>query len=237
MNRNLGGDYDLDVVAASAECQPAWGQGGQSADHGLVAARRQRQFGQWVGKVRVDAELGHHHVRPETLEERWDQPVESPKVDLVVGPGRKRQVDSIAFPCTAAGFFDLPRAGKQRPSILVKRDGQDPVGIVEGILDAVAVVNVDIDVRHPLALLEEPGDGDRGIVVDAEARGVVAPGVVETTAEAEGHLTLPPHQQVGAAKRGADGLRVQVMHAGEHRVVTWAEIEPPRAHIALSRAE
>jgi hypothetical protein len=32
----------------------------------------------------------------------------------------------------------------------VERDGHDPVGGVEGFLDAVAVVDVDVDVQHAL---------------------------------------------------------------------------------------
>ena len=35
-------------------------------------------------------------------------------------------------------------------AVLVEGDGHDPVGGVEGLFDAIAVVNVDIDVQHAL---------------------------------------------------------------------------------------
>lgn len=42
-------------------------------------------------------------------------------------------------------------AGEVLP-VLVKGDGHDSVCGVEGLLHAVAVVNVDVDVQHPLVV-------------------------------------------------------------------------------------
>jgi hypothetical protein len=53
---------------------------------------------------------------------------------------------------------DKAGARKERPRVLVQRDGQHPVGVVEGILDPVAVVDVDVDVGHPQPLLEHRQD-------------------------------------------------------------------------------
>lgn len=37
-------------------------------------------------------------------------------------------------------------------AVLVEGDGHDPVGGVESLLHAVTVVNVDVDVQHPLVV-------------------------------------------------------------------------------------
>ena len=44
-------------------------------------------------------------------------------------------------------------------SVLVEGDGHHAVGGVEGLLHAVAVVDVDVDVQHPLVVLEQFQDG------------------------------------------------------------------------------
>jgi len=45
-----------------------------------------------------------------------------------------------------------------------------PVGQVEGLLDAVAVVHVDVDVQYPGVVLEQLQDGQHQVVHVAEAR-------------------------------------------------------------------
>ena len=51
-------------------------------------------------------------------------------------------------------------------------DGHDPVGGVEGLLDAVPVVDVDVDVEDPLVVLEQLEDGQHDVVDVAETRGL-----------------------------------------------------------------
>jgi hypothetical protein len=54
----------------------------------------------------------------------------------------------------------------------------DPVGEVEGLLDAVPVVDVDVDVQHARVHLEQLQDGQHDVVHVAEARGLALLGVV-----------------------------------------------------------
>ena len=51
----------------------------------------------------------------------------------------------------------------------MKRHGHDAVGGVEGLLHAVAVVNVDVDVQHTLVVLEQLQDGQHDVVDITEA--------------------------------------------------------------------
>ena len=80
--------------------------------------------------------------------------------------------------------------GNKRPPVLVQGDGEHAVGVVESGLDAVAVVDIDIDVGDAQPLIDQPLDGDGGVVEDAEAEGGGFRRVVHPAAETEGDVAL-----------------------------------------------
>jgi hypothetical protein len=53
---------------------------------------------------------------------------------------------------------------------LVEADGENVGIVVKDAFDSVAVVDVDVDVSHAVPSLFEPLDGDRRVVICAEAR-------------------------------------------------------------------
>ena len=55
--------------------------------------------------------------------------------------------------------------------VLVERHGHDPVRGVEGLLHAVPVVDVDVNVEDSLVVLQELEDGQHDVVDVAEAWG------------------------------------------------------------------
>ena len=73
-------------------------------------------------------------------------------------------------------------------AVLVEGDGHDPVRGVEGLLHAVPVVDVDVDVEHSLVVLQELEDGQHDVVDVAEARGLRLLGVVETPGPVDGDV-------------------------------------------------
>jgi hypothetical protein len=82
----------------------------------------------------------------------------------------------------------------------VNRGEQDPVGIVEGVLGAVAVVDVPIDDQHPLqTAIERVGGGDGDGVEEAEAHPPDRGGVVPRRAGQHESAPRP------AVKRRVDG--------------------------------
>ena len=85
-------------------------------------------------------------------------------------------------------------------------DRQYPRVVPEGRLHAIAVVDVNVDIGDSLgALLEEPGDRDRRIVVDAEAAGVAAHGVVQAAGDAGAVLGgAGPHRARSGQRRADD---------------------------------
>ena len=99
-------------------------------------------------------------------------------VRRVVHPVLEREVDRVALGVVGAGVHEVARA-REELAVLVEGDGHHAVGGVEGLLDAVAVVDVDVDVQHPLMLLEQLEDGEHDVVRVAEARRLALLGVVQ----------------------------------------------------------
>ena len=63
----------------------------------------------------------------------------------------------------------------------MKADCHDPVGVVEGLLDAIAVVDVDVEVEHARVHLEQLEDAEDDIVDIAEPAGLYLLGVMEAS--------------------------------------------------------
>ena len=107
---------------------------------------------------------------PEGLQQRRDNRFERLQPQPVRRERRQRDVDRGAGRRPRTDLLDEAGAGKDRPAVLVERDGQHPGLVVEDLLHAVAVVGVDVDVGNPLhPVVQHPGDGHRRVVVDAEA--------------------------------------------------------------------
>ena len=163
------------LVAAAAGGDPsATGVLVREAVQGVVrralAVDGQRQVRERVEDVAVAAVLADEDVRPELLEQRRDDRVERAQPSRVGGARGQRDVDRGALRVGTTGVRGEPGAGEEVAPALVQRDREHPRVVPERALDPVAVVDVDVDVGHPLrALLEQPRDRDGRVVVDAEA--------------------------------------------------------------------
>ena len=103
---------------------------------------------------------------------------------------------------------------------LVDGDGQHPRVVPEDPLDAVAVVDVDVDVRHALdAGVEQGLDADGDVVVDAEAAGAVGHRVVQPAGDAHRVQALAAGHLSAGLDGGADDVRRRLVHPLEDRVV------------------
>ena len=72
---------------------------------------------------------------------------------LVAGVGRQRDVEAGALALAGARLVGVAGAGEEEVARFVDRDGEHPRVVVEGGLDPVAVVGVEVDVGHALARL------------------------------------------------------------------------------------
>ena len=192
------------VVAAAAERHHA-GRQLEEPRHDLgEALHRPREVGQRVRPVRVDPELEHDHVGLEGAQERRHHCLERGLVHRVVRIGLERQVDRVAEPLALAHLLDEARAGKEPVAALVARDRQHARIAVEGELDAVAVMRVDVHVGDLPVAAAQLHDGQHRVVDVAEARGALRHGVVQPAGEVEG--ARRPRCR-GRAGRPASSLR------------------------------
>ena len=67
-------------------------------------------------------------------------------------------------------------------------DGHNPVCRVKGFLDAVAMMDVDVNVQYPLVILEQLQDGQYYVIDITEARCFRLLGVVEATSPVDGNI-------------------------------------------------
>lgn len=74
--------------------------------------------------------------------------LEERDIRLVVDAVLKRDIEGEVFAKRMADFVDVARPREEVGRVLVKRDGENAVGVVEGLLNTVAVVNVDVDVEN-----------------------------------------------------------------------------------------
>ena len=207
----------VEVVAALQEGDGAAGGRGQRHRPGQqppVVAGRQGHAGQWVGPVGVEAE-GHEHPRGgEALGHRPDDLVERGPVGVARGPGGEREVDGEALAVAGAGLLQPARARVE--GRLVGRHVEDAAVGVEGVLGAVAVVDVPVEDRHPLTPIGEGRRAHGHVVEQAEAHGLGVGGVVAGGADdAEGGVGLAPVEAVDGVEAGAGREQGRVPRAGE----------------------
>ena len=221
-------------IAATTHQQPATAGHlvSQPVDRGVGQALRvdgQPQAGQRVEPVRVTAMLADQDLRLKRAQQWGHHGVEGPQPLRITGPGGKRHVHRESRRPWAAGLGRPPGAGPQRRRVLVQADRQHPRIIVEGGLHPVAVVHVDVDVGDPPGpRLEQPVDGDRGIVVHAEPAGAGAHGMVQAASDARAVLRRAGPHGLSRRQGGPGDQRGRLMHAREQRIVRGAQAEHGR---------
>ena len=81
----------------------------------------------------------------------------------------------------------------------MQADREHPRVVVEDGLHTIAVMHVHVHVGDPLAAgIQQPADGDRQIVVDAEAAGVIGHRVMQPAADVAGSLDLTAPDSAGS---------------------------------------
>ena len=76
-------------------------------------------------------------------------------------------------------------------SILVKTDSHNAVGCVEGLLNTISVVYIDIDVQNPRVVLQQFENCKYEIINIAKSRGLSPFCVMQTPCPVDGDVALP----------------------------------------------
>ena len=100
---------------------------------------------------------------------------------------------------------------------------------VERVLDAVAVVGVDVDVGHAQPALAQAQDRQHGVVDVAEAGRALPHRMMQTAGEVEYAVGLAADDEVGGQQRAGGHEPGGLPHAAEDRVVAGPEAERGRA--------
>ena len=136
-------------------------------------------------------------------------------VDVVAGALGERDVDRRAV--AVAGASLGPVAGARVVRELVRREVEHARVVVEDVLRAVAVMDVDVDDGDALdsRLFERARDGDGDVVEEAEAHRAVRRRVVPGRAnEAEGGIELAAQDRLRRGERAAGGAQRGLVRAG-----------------------
>ena len=157
----------------------------------------------------VEAGGDEDHVWLEGVEPRYPVGLDQLADLAAAGVGGHRQVDHVvAHRHAAAEGVEL---------VLEDADHQDALVAGHDVLGAVAMVHVEIDDGHALepAHLQRMPRGNRHVVVEAEAHGRVAGGVVAGRADgAEGVLDAAVDHRIGGRHRRTGGTQHGLARGG-----------------------
>ena len=121
--------------------------------------RRQIEFPQAVSGQGVGTALEHDGARAELGDSRVHHRSEDRLVALVIDPVPQRGVEREALARADADVVQRARPGEEAVAILVEGDGEDSVRRQEGFFDAVAVVDIDVDVEYAVFFFFFRGGG------------------------------------------------------------------------------
>lgn len=101
----------------------------------------------------------------------------------------------------------------------MKRHSHHTISQVERLLDAVAVVHVDVDVQHPGVVLQQLQNGDHDVVDVTEAGRLKLLGVMEPAGPVNGDVAAILVQLHRTVQRRASIHGTEVVEALKHRTV------------------
>ena len=210
-------------VATAAEDEGGDVEAANELDAVGVASDAEVEATEPIAGQRVGTALQHDGTGGEALHDLADDGPEDGAEGVVVHAVVEGEVDGVVLSVGVANVEDV--AGTREVfAELVEADGHDAVGGVEGLLDAVAVVDVDVDVEDALVLLEELEDGQDAVVDVAKAGGLGLLGVMESAGPVDDDVGAVLVETAGAAD-GAGGVQLaELEEAVEDRTIL-ADVE------------
>ena len=193
-------------VAAAAEDEGGDVEAANELDAVGVASDAEVEATEPIPGQRVGTALQNDGTGGEALHDLADDGTEDGAEGVVVHAVVEGEVDGVVLPVGVAHVEDVAGA-REVFAELVEADGHDAVGGVEGLLDAVAVVDVDVDVEDALVLLEELEDGQDAVVDVAKAGGLGLLGVMESAGPVDDDVGPVLVEAAGAAD-GAGGVQL-----------------------------
>ena len=210
-------------VAAAAEDEGGDVEAAYELDAVGVASDAEVEATEPIAGQRVGTALQHDGAGGEALHDLADDGPEDGAEGVVVHAVGEGDVDGVVLSVGVANVEDVAGAWEVFAE-LVEADGHDAVGGVEGLLDAVAVVDVDVDVEDALVLLEELEDGQDAVVDVAKAGGLGLLGVMESTGPVDDDVGAVLVETAGAAD-GAGGVQLAELEESVEDRTILADVE------------
>mmetsp|Transcript_36157 Transcript_36157/g.116436 ORF Transcript_36157/g.116436 Transcript_36157/m.116436 type:complete len:332 (+) Transcript_36157:111-1106(+) len=182
-----------------------------------VAAVGQVKAAEPVARERVGAALQDERAGAVEAHHLLHHRLEQPLVRVVVHPVAQRHVDRVVLARPDADVLDVAGAGKEEVAVLVKGDRHHAVRREEGLLDAVAVVDVDVQVEHASVHLEQLQDREYDVVDVAEAGRLGSLRVVQSARPVDrdvGSASVEAHRAVDRSSRVQAAVVVQAVKDG-----------------------
>ncbi|EPY31834.1 histone deacetylase 1/2 [Strigomonas culicis] len=204
-----------DRVAAAADGEQRQAELSHKLHAPAVAPGGEVEQPEAVLREGVRAELQHHRVRREVRHHLRQRLREDGDVEEVVDAVPQAQVHRVVAAAPDADVGRGARAGEEALAELVQRQREDAVALAEGLVDAVAVVHVEVNVQHPLVALEQLDDAEDNVVHIAEAAALAALGVVHAAAPVHRDIDPAAVEQHGAhdgAARRRNGVLDDALH-------------------------
>lgn len=132
-----------------------------------------------------------------------DDAAEDASEALVVHAVTAREVNGVVLAVPVADILEVTRT-REELAVLVERARHDAVGRVEGLLHAIAVVDVNVDVQDALVGLQQLQDAEHAVIHVAEAGSLRALAVVQTTRVVDDNVSRAGVQLLAAPPIEAD---------------------------------
>ena len=131
---------------------------------------------------------------------------------------------------SGADLIDKTRTRKKRSAVLMQRNGHHIVTVIKSLLDPVAVMNIDIKVKHPFAGIGKSHDPQHHVVDITKTRGIVFSRVMKSARRVKSNLSFAGNDVLGGCKRRACRPYGMIENPFKYRTVAG-----PQAHIKKLR--
>lgn len=163
-----------------------------------MASDREVEAAQTVSGKTVCSALQKDGLGPEVLNDLGYDWLEDHLEGLVVKPLVQRKVDCVVGAQIFADIIDVASA-REIILELMEGAGHDPIGEIEGLLNTISVVDIDVNVQHSLVSLEQLQNGKYAVVDIAKPRGLRLLGVMQSSRPVDpvGEFSLPQQGSSG----------------------------------------
>mmetsp|Transcript_21127 Transcript_21127/g.35286 ORF Transcript_21127/g.35286 Transcript_21127/m.35286 type:complete len:256 (-) Transcript_21127:392-1159(-) len=154
-----------------------------------VTLDREIEAAETVSGKRICSALHDDGLRFVNLDDLGDDGLEDAFVRFVIDSIFQWEVDRVILALSDSNILDVTCSRKVLAK-LVEGDTHHTIGGVEGLLDSITVVNVDVNVQHPLVDLEEFEDGEDDVVDVTETGSLTLFGVMQSSSPVDSNVAI-----------------------------------------------